>query len=232
MSDPLLEAVGVRKSYGKAHTFVSVLENVDLAVDDGQMLAVLGSSGAGKSTLLHVLGGIDTPDTGKVLYRGEDINKIWSGRRDLVRNRLFGFVFQFYHLLREFTALENVLMPQMIREGVFTWPAKRKEARERAEELLARFGLAARLQHRPSELSGGEQQRVAIARALVAEPKVLLCDEPTGNLDAKTGREIINILMGLNRAGQTMVVVTHDRELAGLAHRQVTLAEGRIRNGK
>lgn len=232
MSEILLEAVGVKKSYGKGHTFVSVLEDTSLAVEEGQMLAVLGTSGAGKSTLLHVLGGIDTPDAGKVLYRGEDINTIWAGRRDLVRNRLFGFVFQFYHLLREFTALENVLMPQMIREGVLGWPGKRRDARRHAEELLGRFGLSGRLHHRPWELSGGEQQRVAIARALVAEPKVLLCDEPTGNLDAKTGREIVDILMNLNRAGQTMVVVTHDRELAELAHRQVTLAEGKVRPGK
>jgi len=230
--DRLLEAIGVAKSYGKGHTFVSVLDGVDLAVGDGELIAIVGASGAGKSTLLHVLGGIDTPDSGKVLYRGEDLGKMWGGRRDLVRNRIFGFVFQFYHLLREFTALENVLMPEMIRHGTFAWPRRRSEAKRRAVELLEEFGLGARLHHRPSELSGGEQQRVAIARALAGEPKVLLCDEPTGNLDAKTGRDIVDILLGLNRAGQTMVVVTHDRELAGLAHRQVTLAEGKIRQGK
>jgi len=229
MSETLLEAAGVRKSYGKGPTLVSVLEGVDLKVGEGELLAVAGASGAGKSTLLHVMGGIDTPDDGTVLYRGEDVNKMWGGRRDLVRNRVFGFVFQFYHLLREFTALENVLMPQMIREGLFSWPARRHEARRKAAELLERLGLGHRLRHRPSELSGGEQQRVAIARALAGEPEILLCDEPTGNLDAKTGREIVDILLDLNRGGQTMVVVTHDRDLAALAHRQVTLAEGRIR---
>jgi lipoprotein-releasing system ATP-binding protein len=228
MSEATLEAVGLYKSYGKGRTYVSVLEGAGLSVAEGELLAVVGASGSGKSTLLHLLGGMDTPDKGQVLYSGEDISKMWGGRRDLVRNRVFGFVFQFYHLLREFTALENVLMPLMIRSGIGEWGRQRHEARRRAVELLERLGVAERLHHRPSELSGGEQQRVAIARALVAEPKVLLCDEPTGNLDSRTGCEIITLLLELNRAGQTMVMVTHDRELAALAHRRVTLDERRI----
>ena len=231
MSDALLSAVDLRKSYGKGHTYVSVLEGARLSVGEGESVAVLGSSGSGKSTLLHLLGGLDTPDGGTILYSGEDISKMWGGRRDLVRNRIFGFVFQFYHLLPEFTALENVLMPEMIRRGVFSWARGSGEVRRRAAGLLERFGLGGRARHRPSELSGGEQQRVAIARALMAQPKVLLCDEPTGNLDAKTGREITGVLFELNRAGQTMVVVTHDRQLAALAHREVTLSEGRIHEG-
>ena len=232
MSEAILKAVDLHKSYGKGRTYVSVLAGADLSVAAGELLAVVGASGSGKSTLLHLLGGMDTPDRGEVLYSGEDISKMWGGRRDLVRNKVFGFVFQFYHLLREFTALENVLMPLMIRSGFGEWSRVRNAAGKRAAELLERLGVGERLDHRPSELSGGEQQRVAIARALIGEPKVLLCDEPTGNLDSKTGVEIIGLLLELNRAGQTMVMVTHDRELAALAHRQVMLADKRIHEKK
>jgi len=231
MSETILEAVGIYKSYGKGRTYVSVLEGTNLAIGEGELLAVVGASGSGKSTVLHVLGGIDTPDKGAVLYRGEDISKMWGGRRDLVRSRIFGFVFQFYHLLHEFTALENVLMPEMIRQGVLAWPGRRAAAHKRAKLLLDQMQLGERLYHKPLELSGGEQQRVAIARALMAEPKVLLCDEPTGTLDAKTGKEIMGVLFDLGRAGQTMVLVTHDERLASGAHRRVTLADGRIRQG-
>ncbi len=230
MSNGLLEASGIRKTYGQGHTAVKVLEGVDLTLAKGEYLSIVGPSGSGKSTLLHILGGLDTPDEGAVLYRGEDISKMWGGRRDVVRNKIFGFVFQFYHLLREFTALENVMMPELIRSGVFTWPGRRSEVRQRAMELLDDFGLAERAKHRPSELSGGEQQRVAIARALAGSPEILLCDEPTGNLDEATGKEIIDVLLGLNReAGQTMVIVTHDKGLAGMANRMMTLAKGRAR---
>jgi lipoprotein-releasing system ATP-binding protein len=225
---PILKAVEVYKAYGKAHTRVEVLRGINMELADGEMLAVVGASGAGKSTLLHVLGALDAPDSGEVLYRNESISKMWNGRRDLVRNRIFGFVFQFYHLLGEFTALENVLMPELIRRGVFAWPAVRSEARKAAADLLEQFGLGNRLTHRPSELSGGEQQRVALARALIGRPEILLCDEPTGNLDSKTGKEIIDMLLELNRQGQSMVVVTHDRGLAALAHREATLADGKI----
>jgi len=232
MSEAILEAKDLHKNYGKGQTFVSVLRGVDLAVKEGEFLAIQGASGAGKSTVLHILGGLDRPDRGEVLYRNEDISKMLGGRLDAVRNRTFGFVFQFYHLLGEFTALENVLMPEMIRQGLLGWPGKRKAARRRAQDLLERLGLGERLRHRPSELSGGEQQRVAIARALMPEPSVLLCDEPTGNLDSKTGAGIIEVLTELNRAGQTMIVVTHDKDMAALAHRTVRLADGRIRRGE
>jgi len=229
MSEPILAAENVHKTYGSGHTLVKVLQGADLSVDKGHFLCVVGPSGSGKSTLLHILGGLDTPDSGRVLYRGEDISKMWGGRRDFVRNRVFGFVFQFYHLLPEFTALENVLMPELIRQRIFSWPGKRWEARRRAAELLDDFGVAQRAAHRPSELSGGEQQRVAIARALMGRPEILLCDEPTGNLDEKTGKEIIDALLDLN-PGQTMVVVTHDAGLADLAHRRVALGAGKIRD--
>jgi len=227
-----LKAVEVYKAYGKAHTRVEVLRGVNMELADGEMLAVVGASGAGKSTLLHVLGALDAPDSGEVLYRGESITKMWNGRRDLVRNRIFGFVFQFYHLLGEFTALENVLMPELIRRGIFAWPAVRSEVRGTAKDLLEQFGLGDRLTHKPNELSGGEQQRVAIARALMGRPEILLCDEPTGNLDSKTGKEIIDVLLELNHQGQSMIVVTHDRSLAALAHREATLADGKVHAGK
>ncbi len=228
MNEPLLRAIDVHKSYGRAHTLVKVLHGASLDVRREEFLAVEGASGAGKSTLLHILGGLDTPDSGDVLYKGENIGKMWGGRLDVVRNRVFGFVFQFYHLLKEFTALENVMMPQMVRHGPAGWLAGRRKARREARDLLERLGLGERITHKPSELSGGEQQRVAIARALAGSPEILLCDEPTGNLDARTGAGIIDLLLELNREGQTMVVVTHDRDLASMAHRKVAIVQGRI----
>jgi lipoprotein-releasing system ATP-binding protein len=228
MSDPILQAAGIVKSYGKGHTLVEVLKGADLAVGEGEFVAVTGPSGSGKSTLLHVLGALDTPDSGRVLYRGEPLTEMYSGRLDEVRNRVFGFVFQFYHLLGEFNALENTLMPAMIRTGPLGWLARKRAARSHAARILTELGLGDRLTHRPSQLSGGEQQRVAIARALVGAPEILLCDEPTGNLDEKTSAEIVELLLNLNRRGQTMVVVTHESDLAALAHRTVELHEGRI----
>jgi len=228
MSEAILEAVDLEKSYGRGHALVEVLRGASLSVDPGEMLAVVGPSGAGKSTLLHIMGGLDTPDGGAVLYKGSPISKMWGGRLDVVRNRVFGFVFQFYHLLGEFDAVENVLMPMMIRTGPLGWLHKRGAARQTAVDVLERLGLGQRLTHRPSELSGGERQRVAIARALAGKPEILLCDEPTGNLDEKTSVGIVNLLLELNREGQTMVVVTHDRSLASRAHRTVEIHGGRI----
>jgi len=190
---------------------------------------VVGASGAGKSTLLHVLGLLDAPTSGAVHFEGEDIYALNGQAKDRLRNRAFGFVFQFYHLLPEFDALENVLMPEMVRRGVFTWPGHKKAAWERAKRLLQSLGLGDRLSHRPQQLSGGEQQRVAIARALMNEPVVLFCDEPTGNLDEQTSKQIMDLLTRLNRdEGLTMVIVTHERELVRSAHRVLQLADGRI----
>ena len=224
-----LAAVGITKSYRLGKHAVPVLHGVDLEVDRGEMVAVVGSSGSGKSTLLHCLGLLDTPDVGEVRLLGKRIDNVSQRRRDSLRNQTFGFIFQFYHLLPELTALENVMLPHMIRHGVFSYFPLRKKIRADATALLERVGLGHRLHHKPTELSGGEMQRTAIARALVTSPEVLLADEPTGNLDAATGLGVLELLRDLNRErGLTMMMVTHDLGIAGGADRVVRLAEGRI----
>lgn len=220
---PLLSVRSLYKSYLSGRERLSILRGLELTVEPGQMIAVTGASGSGKSTLLHLVGGMDYPDRGEVRYQG--INIFEFSRQELARfrNATIGFVFQFHHLLPEFTALENVMFPLLIR-GV-----SRQQARRPAEELLARVGLGDRLGHRPGELSGGEQQRVAIARALVGRPKVLLADEPTGNLDTHTAEAIFTLLLSLHReAGLTSVVVTHNERLALLCDRSYRLEEGRL----
>ncbi len=226
---PLLTAHGVHKSYSVGGGVLEVLRGVDLDVHEGEILAILGKSGCGKSTLLHVLGWLDRADAGEVLYEGRDRTHLSSAERARLRNRLMGFVFQFYHLLPELSALENVLLPSMIRYGTRAWSHHKHAMRERAASLLETVGLADRTSHRPSQLSGGERQRVAIARALQNEPRFLLCDEPTGNLDGKTAEDVRSVLWDLNAtSGQTMVVVTHDAKLARQAHRVVNLVDGLI----
>ena len=226
---PLLAACGITKSYRLGKNPVPVLHGVDLAVERGEMVAVVGSSGSGKSTLLHCLGLLDTPDIGEVRFNGRRIDNGPDRRRDALRNGTFGFIFQFYHLLPELSALENVMLPHMIRHGVFSYYKERKRIRSEATALLERVGLGHRLQHKPTELSGGEMQRTAIARALVTRPEVLLADEPTGNLDAATGHGVLDLLRDLNQErGLTMMMVTHDLTIAGQADRVVRLAEGRI----
>jgi lipoprotein-releasing system ATP-binding protein len=193
------------------------------------MLAVMGASGSGKSTLLHVLGLLDAPDAGEVRLDRERIDALADRRRDALRNRTFGFIFQFYHLLPELTALENVLAPLMIRHGVAAYLARRRSLRAEATRILERVGLGHRLTHRPSELSGGEMQRAAIARALAGGPAIVLADEPTGNLDSGTGQAVLDLLRDLNREqALTMIMVTHDSQIASQADRIVRLAEGRI----
>jgi len=224
-----LTAQGLYKGYRKGKIEVPVLRGVDLEVEHGEMVAVVGASGSGKSTLLHLLGLLDAPEAGQVLLAGERIDNRSEGRRDLLRNRTFGFIFQFYHLLPELTALENVLMPQLISHGLWSYWRERRQLRREGKELLDRVGLAHRLTHRPGELSGGEMQRAAIARALAGRPKVLLADEPTGNLDAGNGQAVLELLRDLNRErGLTMILVTHDQHIAQQADRVVRLAEGRI----
>ncbi len=224
-----LAANGLAKGYRKGRNEVPVLRGVDLEVERGELVAVVGSSGSGKSTLLHVLGLLDTPDEGSVWFEGRRIDDGPDRRRDALRNRTFGFIFQFYHLLPEMTALENVMLPQMIRHGVLAYWPIRKKVRSEAQELLERVGLGHRLDHRPSELSGGEMQRAAIARALAGGPEILLADEPTGNLDVSTGQGVLELLRDLNRErGLTMMMVTHDLQIAQQADRVVRLAEGRI----
>jgi lipoprotein-releasing system ATP-binding protein len=225
---PLL-ARDVWKSYRKGPIEVPVLRGVSMEVRRGEFLAIVGPSGCGKSTLLHLLGTLDGPDRGEIHYAGRRIDNLPARGRDRLRNRHFGMIFQFYHLLPELSALENVLMPLMIGHGAWSYWLRRGAHRARAKELLDMVGLGHRLKHRPRELSGGEMQRAAIARALVAAPELLLADEPTGNLDQSTGAEIIRVLRDLNeRRGLTIVMVTHDRQIAAGADRIVRLAEGRI----
>lgn len=224
----LARAINVHKSYALGKTRVSVLRGVNLDVRKGEMLAVTGSSGCGKSTLLHILGALDVPDQGTVSLAGEDLFAANTWRRDQIRNRDVGFVFQFYHLLPEFNAFENVLMSKMVGTSTLQWLSSGREAKAKAARTLEMVGLKDRLKHRPNELSGGERQRVAIARAIVNEPRFLLADEPTGNLDAKMGKGIMDCLRGLNERGQTIVMVTHDQGIAKLADRQVRLTDGRI----
>jgi lipoprotein-releasing system ATP-binding protein len=200
-----------------------------MAVRPGEFLAIVGQSGCGKSTLLHLLGTLDAPDRGEIYYAGRRIDNLPAPARDILRNRHFGMIFQFYHLLPELTTLENVLSPLMIAHGVWSYLRHRRKHRATAEELLDLVGLSHRLKHRPRELSGGEMQRAAIARALVAQPYLLLADEPTGNLDQATGAEIIRILRALNhQRNLTIVMVTHDRSIADQADRIVRLADGMI----
>ena len=227
----ILRAEGVDKAFPQGRGgWLPVLHGIDLEIRAGECLAVVGPSGAGKSTLLHILGALDRPTGGRVWFRDEDLFARDDAELARFRNRHVGFVFQFHHLLPEFTALENVLMPARI-AGV-----PRREAERKARDLLDQMGLAERMDHRPSELSGGEQQRVALARALVVEPDVILADEPTGNLDRKTGRAVQDLLLEWNRrTGVTLVVVTHNPELARSMDRVVTLVDGRVvedeRNG-
>jgi len=225
---PLLSVHGISRSFKMGGVVLEVLRDVNLELREGEILAIMGRSGSGKSTLLHHIGLLDRPDSGEVRVRGERMPLDGSAAAG-ARNRFFGFVFQFYHLLPEFTALENVLMPAMIREDGLGWLRQKRALRERARSLLDSVGLAERVKHRPPQLSGGERQRVAIARALMNEPSVLLCDEPTGNLDRQSADSIRDLLWALNRdAGQAMVVVTHDASLAAEGHRVQELVDGRL----
>ena len=226
--DFILQAEGIYKSYRMGTTKVKVLKGVDLAVGKGEYVAVVGASGSGKSTLLHILGALDRPDKGVVAFLGKDLGRYSSGELNRFRNKMVGFVFQFYHLLDELSVLENVYLPRMVSRGVLGWFGCRGRARTRARELLERLGLSERANHKPYQLSGGERQRVAIGRALMNEPSILLADEPTGNLDSATGNGILKVFEELNRAGQTIVMVSHDERVAQRAARIVTLADGKI----
>ena len=224
-----LSAVALKKNYRKGPVEIPVLGGVDLEVRRGEFLAIIGQSGSGKSTLLHLLGTLNAPTSGEVHFDGRRIDNLPTAERDRLRNTLFGMIFQFYHLLPELTTLENVLSPLMIRHGAWAYRRRRREHMQAARELLELVGLTHRLKHRPRELSGGEMQRTAIARALIAGPRVLLADEPTGNLDVETGREILRILRTLNRTQNlSIVMVTHDTAIAAEADRIVRLAAGRV----
>ena len=220
---------GLVKRYRSGGGTLEVLRGVDLEIEPGGFVAIVGSSGSGKSTLLHLMGLLDAPDDGAVLLDGVRADDQSAGRRDRLRNTALGMVFQSYHLLPELDAVENVLAPLLVRHGPLAWLAQRRAAREHAESLLTRFGLGGRLRHKPRQLSGGEMQRVAIARALVTRPRLLLADEPTGNLDAESGRGILDTLCELNRGdGLSIVLVTHDPAIAARADRVVRLVSGRV----
>src|SRR5262245_22252052 len=225
----MLVAENLHKTYRRNAEKVHVLQGVDLEVQDGEFLAIVGASGSGKSTLLHVLGTLDKPDAGTVSLGGRRIDNIGSRERDQLRNATFGFIFQFYHLLPELTALQNVMMPALVGSTFRSWWGKRREARKRATEMLERVGLKDRLKHKPRELSGGEMQRTAIARALVSKPRILFADEPTGNLDAESGAEIVKLLRGINRDGDvTILMVTHNVDLVRQTDRVVRMAAGKL----
>jgi lipoprotein-releasing system ATP-binding protein len=222
---PLFEIEGLKKSFnlGKDGKVIEVLKGIDLTILPGEMLAIEGASGAGKSTLMHILGTLDRATEGKVLFQGVDLLNCSEAGLAEIRNRHIGFVFQFHHLLPEFNAAENTMMPALIR-GI-----NPREARNKAESLLEQLGLGNRMVHKPGELSGGEQQRVAVARALMLDPRIILADEPTGNLDTKTGEEVHNRLVQINRdQGITIVVVTHNPALASRMTRRVLLIDGKV----
>ena len=224
----IIKAEGIHKTYRMGATQVKVLKGVDLAVRQGEFVAIIGASGSGKSTLLHILGALDRPNKGVVTFKDRDLSGLRSRELNKFRNKTVGFVFQFYHLLDELNVLENVYLPAMTGRSVPGWLACRSGAKSRARELLAQLGLAERARHKPYQLSGGERQRAAIGRALMNEPELLLADEPTGNLDSATGNGILEVLEKLNRAGQTIVMVTHDERIAQRAERIVTLVDGKI----
>ena len=226
---PLLSAADLHKTYRKHAIRVPVLCGLDLDVYPGEFLSVVGASGSGKSTLLHLLGTLDQPDEGTITFEGRRIDNLPTEQRDRLRNQTFGFIFQFYHLLPELTALENVLVPQMIAHSVGSWFGQGRALRRWGTELLERVGLGQRMRHRPRELSGGEMQRAAIARALVNRPRVLLADEPTGNLDQATGADVVRLLRDLNQCdGVTIIMVTHNLDLVAEGDRVVRLVAGRV----
>jgi lipoprotein-releasing system ATP-binding protein len=224
-----LEARGLHKAYRMKQETIQVLAGLDLALRRGESVAVVGASGSGKTTMINMLGLLDRPDSGAVYISGEDALAASGARRAEMRNARLGFVFQFYHLVNELSALDNVLLPARIGAGWFEWGARRKEMTARANELLAQVGLSGRARHRPQELSGGERQRVAIARALVLRPDVVFCDEPTGNLDPRTSRGVQDLLLEVGGAtGRAMLLVTHDESFARRCGRVLRLLEGRL----
>lgn len=233
----ILEVVDLHKEYRLNQQAVEVLKGIDMAVGEGEIVAILGHSGVGKSTLLNLLGLLDTPSSGHIYYRGRDeslqdrdLAKLSLREKARMRNLNFGFVFQFYHLLPDLTVLENVMLPAMIRYRRHQFAAQRVELTKRADDLLERVGIADRRDFPPTRLSGGERQRAAIARAFFNAPEIVYCDEPTGNLDMHTGEKIHQLILDLNRdTGVSFVLVTHDEDLASLAHRRLSMVDGLFR---
>ncbi|MBL8857622.1 MAG: ABC transporter ATP-binding protein [Planctomycetes bacterium] len=228
-TDSLIAARGIVKSFQIADRTLEVLHGVDLDVKRGELVALMGASGAGKSTLIQVMGLLDRPTSGKVLLDGSDAWELPLAERAALRNRAIGFVFQFYHLLPELNAVENVLLPAMIGNSWSGYKQRAKEFKDRARGMLVKFGLEQRLDHRPAQLSGGERQRVAIARALFLDPKMIIADEPTGNLDSATGERVLELLLTeQHERGVSLLLVTHDERLAAHCQRIVRMEDGRV----
>jgi lipoprotein-releasing system ATP-binding protein len=225
----ILRASGLKKSFRMGDSTVQVLRGVDVTIRSGEFIAIEGRSGSGKSTLLHLLGALDEPEEGSIVYEAQDIAKMGSAAKSNLRNLHFGFVFQFYYLLPELNVLENTLLAAMVEYSWGAFRTNRSKIRQRGIDVLKQLGMEHRLKHRPNQLSGGERQRVAIARALMNSPRVLFADEPTGNLDAETGRQIMDVLENLHRNhGQTIAMVTHDRTIAREADRVLVLKDGKL----
>ena len=219
----LIEAIQVHKSFKTEAGELNILRGINLTIAEGEMLGIIGASGAGKSTLLHILGALDKPSSGKVLFQGKDVFSMDEALLAEFRNSSIGFVFQFHHLLPEFNSIENVMLPGLISNRSYG------ETEKRAKQILEELGLSKRLKHRPGELSGGEQQRVAVARALLQNPKIVLADEPTGNLDTSTGNSLFDLFIELNRKNRTtFVIVTHNKTLSDNCHRVLEMADGRF----
>jgi putative ABC transport system ATP-binding protein len=227
MTPALIEVAQVRKAYPLGRTVVEALRGVDLKIAAGEFVAITGPSGSGKSTLMHIIGCLDSPTSGTYWLDGQEVSRLRGPALARTRNRKVGFVFQNFNLLPRLDIVENVALPLRYRGGI-----SRRERRQKAEAVLARLGLGERLGHKPDELSGGERQRVAIARSLVNDPAILLADEPTGNLDSKTSQEIMRVLRELHAAGHTLIIVSHDAQVAGEAQRIVHIHDGRVANGE
>ena len=219
----MLEAQDLHKVYKNGKINLEAVKGINLKVNRAEIVSIIGPSGAGKSTLLHLLGGLDEPSKGKITFEGKDLYGISEGQRARLRNKRIGFVFQFYHLLPEFSALENVMLPALIDSTSYA------QAKEKARELLRLVGLERRIEHKPSQLSGGEQQRVAIARALINDPDIIFCDEPTGNLDTERGGQIVELLRKLNEdEKKTLVIVSHEEKIAKMANRIIHIRDGSL----
>lgn len=227
MNNNILQVKSVSKDYRTGDFIVSVLKGVSLEIYEAEILAIVGPSGAGKSSLLHIMGFLDKPTKGEVHYKGTELSKLNDLEQACIRNKEFGFVFQMYHLLPELNSMENAMLPLMIRYNSGYYASNQRILKEKTLYFLDKVGLGKRLHHRPHELSGGEKQRLAIARALIGEPRVVFCDEPTGNLDASTSKEIQDLIVDLNHnLRQTFVIVTHDPSIAALAQRQIKMSDG------
>lgn len=223
MSNPLLQCIDLNKSYQEGTQHLKVLRHVNFAMNEGEMLSIMGSSGSGKSTFLHLLAGLDEPTSGDILFKGQSIKHLSENRKARFRNKEIGFIYQFHHLLPDFTALENIAMPLLINEVPI------KDAKEKAFEMLEAIGLEDRALYHPSKLSGGERQRVAIGRALINSPSIVMADEPTGNLDRKNAENVFDLLLDLNqRNGTAFLVVTHDMSLAKRLNRQLEMRDGKL----